>query len=66
MSAARRLRGGPVLVIAGDFPDADAARDRYLEYFTRRLAASSNFVNEALSARELRLSEPLHRRKARR
>jgi hypothetical protein len=53
-------------VIAGDFPDAEGARARYFEYFTRRLAASSNFVNEAVAAREARISEPLQRRKARR
>jgi hypothetical protein len=53
-------------VIAADFNDAAAARRRYYDYFVQRLAASDRFTNEAVSAREIRLHEPVVRRKARR
>lgn len=53
-------------VIAADFADAATARRRYHDYFTQRLAAAERFEMEAVSARELRLHEPVVRRKARR
>jgi hypothetical protein len=53
-------------VIADDFGDAAAARRRYHEYFVQRLAAANGFTGEAVSAREMRLHEPVQRRKARR
>ncbi len=53
-------------VIASDFTDAAAARRRYQDYFTERLAAADAFTAEAVSQREARLHEPVVRRKARR
>lgn len=53
-------------VIAGDFDDAAAARRRYLDYFVQRLAAFEGFTQEAISARDVRLTSPVQRRKARR
>jgi hypothetical protein len=53
-------------VIAGEFADAATARARYHAYLSERLGASSAFVDEAMRAREVKLTEPLQRRKARR
>jgi hypothetical protein len=53
-------------VIADDFSDAAAARRRYHEYFVQRLTAADSFTSEAVAAREIRLHEPVQRRKARR
>jgi hypothetical protein len=53
-------------VIAAEFADSRAARRRYHDYFTARLAATESFVAEAVAARETRLHEPVLRRKARR
>jgi hypothetical protein len=44
--------------IAGDFPTADAARARYLEYLQVRLAAPRAFVGEAVAAQQRARSEP--------
>lgn len=45
----------------GDFPTAAAARARYVDYLTTRLAGPRAFLGEALAAREqLRLEPPLH------
>lgn len=49
-----------------DFPTADAARDRYLEYLTTRLAAAQGFVTEAESARARARQVPPRRVSARR
>ncbi|HEX6063509.1 MAG TPA: HipA family kinase [Longimicrobiales bacterium] len=53
-------------VIAAEFDDAAAARRRYHNYFMQRLSASDRYTREAISAREIRLTAPLQRRKARR
>jgi len=39
-------------VIAADFPDAKAARQRYVDYLTTRLQTPRTFVNEAIEARQ--------------
>ena len=49
-----------------DFPTADAARDRYIQYLTARLAASETFVAEAESARARGQLVPPQRVSARR
>jgi hypothetical protein len=38
--------------LKSDFPTAEAARDRYTEYLTRRIAAPRSFVAEATKAQE--------------
>jgi hypothetical protein len=38
-------------VIAADFPNAEAARARYVEYLTTRIEAPRPFVSEAVEAR---------------
>jgi hypothetical protein len=53
-------------LIAEEFPDANAARTRYREYLSERLAAPRLFVSEAVEARDRRLAQPLLRRTARR
>jgi hypothetical protein len=53
-------------LIADEFPSADAARARYLEYLSDRLSEPRLFVPEAVEARERRLGEPILRRQARR
>jgi hypothetical protein len=53
-------------VIAADFDDAATARRRYFDYFVQRLAAFDGFTQEAIAAREHRLTAPVQRRKARR
>ncbi|HEX2251469.1 MAG TPA: HipA family kinase [Gemmatimonadales bacterium] len=53
-------------LIADEFPDAEAARKRYHEYLSVRLAEPRFFVTEAIQARERRLGEPIERRRARR
>ena len=53
-------------LIAGEFPSAAAARDRYLEYLSARLAEPRDFVAEAVETRLRRLGEPLLRRQTRR
>jgi hypothetical protein len=53
-------------VIAGEFVSPDAARARYRDYLLQRLNATRAFVAEAKSAREIRLTEPIQRRHARR
>ena len=54
------------LLIAGEFLSAGAARSRYREYLSDRLAEPRLFVAEAVEARERRLGQPILRRKARR
>lgn len=45
----------------GDFPSADAARARYAEYLTERLAHRRAWMEAALAAQEqVRLEPPLH------
>jgi hypothetical protein len=46
--------------------DADAARRRYVAYLTTRLEAPRRWVEEAVSARERILREPIRRLPARR
>jgi hypothetical protein len=53
-------------IIAGEFADAAAARERYRAYLTKRLTEPRGYVTEAVSARHIRLHEPLQRRHARR
>jgi hypothetical protein len=53
-------------VHAGEFPSADAARERYLEYLGTRLAAPRGFADEAVQARERLLKEPPRPLRARR
>ncbi|HET9438998.1 MAG TPA: hypothetical protein VFO52_02460, partial [Longimicrobiales bacterium] len=53
-------------IIAGEFSDSAAARQRYHDYLMQRLAAPRAFVAEAVQARETRLHEPVQRRRARR
>lgn len=53
-------------IIAAEFSDAAAARRRYHDYFMLRVSASDKFTAEAVAARDLRLREPVVRRKARR
>jgi len=53
-------------LIAADFPSAEAARSRYREYLTTRLAEPRLFVGEATEARLQRLREPAVPRTARR
>jgi hypothetical protein len=53
-------------LIAHDFPSADHARDRYLNYLLTRLEAPRVFVSGALEAREFRLQQPIKRRQTRR
>ena len=48
------------------FPDADAARQRYLRYLGGRLRAPRAFVAQAVRAREMAIAEPPQRRQARR
>ena len=44
---------------SGDFPSADAARDRYVRYLTERLAARSAWLTAASAAQEqLRMEAP--------
>ncbi len=52
--------------ISADFPDAESARARYLEYLTMRARAPRDFVGEAVRARATRSTEPPKRRSARR
>ncbi len=49
-----------------EFPNGDAARAKYREYLTTRLAGPRAFVAEALRAKELRAAQPIQRRSARR
>lgn len=44
--------------VATDFPTAAAARDRYRSFLHARLAASRNFVEDAIAARAEKRSEP--------
>ena len=53
-------------VIAGEFSSPDAARVRYQDYLLQRAHAPHAFVAEAARARDMRLHEPIQRRKARR
>ena len=53
-------------IIQSDFPSADAARARYRDYLLDRLREPRAFVEEAIRAKELRLTQPVQRRKARR
>ena len=48
------------------FVDADAARQRYLQYLSERLRGPRAFVAEAVRAREAVIAEPPQRRQARR
>jgi hypothetical protein len=53
-------------LIAEEFASADQARGRYREYLTERLKEPRLFLEEAVEARQRRLSEPVIRRHARR
>ena len=53
-------------LIAAEFPDAAAARARYVTYLQTRLSAPRTFVAHALEARDERLTNPPARRRARR
>jgi hypothetical protein len=53
-------------LIAAEFPDAAAARARYVTYLRTRLSAPRAFVAHALEARAERLKNPPARRGARR
>ena len=53
-------------VNGGEFTTGDAARARYREYLTGRLAASNAFVSAAIAARDTARSEPKRRVQARR
>ena len=53
-------------VNGGEFSSGDAARARYREYLTARLAASNAFVSAAIAARDAARSEPKRRVQARR
>jgi hypothetical protein len=53
-------------LIAAEFPDAAAARRRYVTYLQTRLRGPRAFVAQAVEAREHRLQNPVQRRRARR
>lgn len=48
------------------FVHVDDARARYCEYLAMRVAAPRNFVDEAVRAQQLRLTQPVQRRMTRR
>lgn len=52
--------------VAGDFEDADTARERYVAYLERRLEAPRAFVAEAVRAQRERLASPPRRLSSRR
>ena len=56
----------PLLEDRDVFPDAGAARQRYLRYLSERLRAPRAFVAEAVRARDTVIAEPPQRRQARR
>lgn len=56
----------PLLDDPAVFPNADAARQRYLRYLSERLRGPRAFVAEAVRARETAIAEPPQRRQARR
>ena len=56
----------PLLEDPAVFPNADAARQRYLRYLSERVRGPRAFVEEAVRAREAVIAEPPQRRQARR